>query len=97
GAKNDWEVGIHVLNCPDEMNDSFLTRDSTNEEQKRRFCADSAADQRSGCLHRPIFLEIDPVMDHVHALWIDIEQTFDVAYRCSDAARRKRIGAVLDK
>src|SRR5262249_17296393 len=76
---HDWEIVVHELDRVNEMNDSFLPRDTSDKKQVRSFRIDSIADQRVGCTDRPIFLEIDAIVNHVDAFRIDIKQPLDVA------------------
>ena len=79
-AKDNGKFLIHELDRADEMNDSFLTRDSPDEKEIRIFWIDSVPFERASPADFAVFLQVDPVVNHVNTFWIDIEQSLDVRF-----------------
>ena len=64
-AKYYLKIFIHELDRADQMNDSLLPRDPTDEQQIRFFRIDTEFAERILRLHRAIFIKIDSVIDNV--------------------------------
>src|SRR5690242_12946945 len=62
------------------MNDSFLSRDSSDKKQKRLFWIYTVALEPLSRRHMATFFEIDSIVDDMDAFWIDIEQTLYVRF-----------------
>ena len=80
GAKHDLKTRVHVFDRADEMNDAFLPRDPSDKEQEGFAGIDPVFRQRRGGIGLSIFLEIDPVMDHVQPIGPHFEEPFDVRF-----------------
>src|SRR5207253_472796 len=78
-AEHDREIGIHEWNRAHQVNNSLLSRDPAYEKQIRLIRIDAVAQECLDRINLPIFIEIDSVVNHMDALWIDIEEALDVA------------------
>ena len=67
GAKHDWEIVVHELDCAHKMNDPFLARDPADKKQIRCSWIDSVTQESIDVINTPIFFEIDSVMNYVDA------------------------------
>ena len=73
GAEHNLEIFIHELNGMDEMNNSLLMGNASDEKKVRFFRINAEFAQGIGRFGRAIFFEIDAVIDHVQAFVSDIE------------------------
>src|SRR4029077_6466485 len=77
-AKHHLEIFVHELDRADKMNNALLTRNPTNEQQIRFFRIDPEFAKSIFRLHRPIFIELDSVVDDMKAFLLAREQALDV-------------------
>src|SRR5207248_7816291 len=78
--KNDLETAIHEFDCAQQMLKSFLVRDPTDKQQVRLVWIDAVALESVGRIDLPILVQVDSVVDHVHACGIHIKQSLDVTF-----------------
>ena len=64
------------------MNDPFLPRDPSDKKKVWPLRIDPVFHQRIDLLRRPIFIQIDPVIDDMQPLRLDVEEPFQVGF-CS--------------
>ena len=64
-TKHHLEIFVHELDRADKMNNALLARDPTDKQQIRSFRIDPEFAERILRFHRAIFIEIDPVIDHM--------------------------------
>src|SRR6266566_920050 len=64
-AKHHLEIFVHELDRADKMNNALLARNPTDEQEIGLFRIEPDFAESLLRFHRAIFIEIDPVIDHM--------------------------------
>jgi hypothetical protein len=68
------------LDCPDQVDDAFLTGDTADEQQELLGCIDAVFVQCIGGVNLVLLLQIDPVIYDRDAIRLNIEEPIDIRF-----------------